>query len=57
MTKEKDFSKLSYEQKNSLVDYAIANEIANLDKCEFLKEITGIDIYKAIQLNRADKEE
>lgn len=52
-----EVAKLSYEQKNSLVDYAIANEIANLDKCEFLKEITGIDIYKAIQLNRADKEE
>lgn len=52
-----EVAKLSYEQKNSLVDYAIAHEIANLDKCEFLKEITGIDIYKAIQLNRADKEE
>lgn len=52
-----EVAKLSYEQKSSLVDYAIANEIANLDKSEFLKEITGIDIYKAIQLNRADKED
>lgn len=51
-----EISKLSHEQINSLVDYAIANEIADLDKTEFLKEKTGIDIYKAIQLNRADRE-
>lgn len=52
----KEIDKLSHEQINSLVDYAIANEIADLDKTEFLKEKTGIDIYKAIQLNRADRE-
>ena len=51
-----EISKLSHEQINSLVDYAIANKIADLDKTEFLKEKTGIDIYKAIQLNRADRE-
>ena len=51
-----EISKLSHEQINSLVDYAIANEIADLDKTEFLKEKNGIDIYKAIQLNRADRE-
>ena len=51
-----EISKLSHEQINSLVDYAITNEIADLDKTEFLKEKTGIDIYKAIQLNRADRE-
>lgn len=48
---------LPYEQINSLVDYAIENEITNLDKSEFLKEITGIDIFKAIQLNRQAKED
>ena len=39
-----EINKLSHEQVNSLVDYAIANEIADLDKTEFLKEKTGIDI-------------
>lgn len=52
-----EVAKLSNEQIKMLVDYAITNEIANFDKCEFLKELTGIDIYKAIQLNRADKED
>lgn len=52
-----EVGKLSYEQINSLVDYAIQNEIANLDKCELLKEKTGIDIIKAIQLNREAKED
>lgn len=52
-----EVNKLSYEQLNSLVDYAIENELANLDKCEFLKEKTQIDIIKAIQLKRDAKEE
>lgn len=52
-----EVDKLSYEQINSLVDYAIDNEITDIDKNEFLKKKTGIDIIKAIQLNRADKEE
>lgn len=49
--------KLSHEQQLGLVDYAIENEIANLDKTEILKELTEIDVYKAIQLKRAAKEE
>ncbi len=49
--------KLSKEQVKDLVDFAIINEVTNLDKCEFLKSITNIDIIKAIQLNRQDKEE
>lgn len=52
-----EVNKLSYEQVNTLVDFAIEKEIANLDKSEFLKEKTGIDIIKAIQLNRQDKED
>ena len=49
--------KLSKEQVKNLVDFAIMNEVTDLDKCEFLKSITNIDIIKAIQLNRQDKEE
>lgn len=50
-------SKLSYEQIQDLVEYAIQNEITNMDKCEYLKKITQTDIIKAVQLNRANKEE
>lgn len=52
-----EVAKLPYEQINNLVDYAIENEITNLDKCDYLKEKTGIDIIRAIQLNRQAKEE
>lgn len=49
-------NELPYEQIQALVDYAIENEIAELDKCEFLKKKGFKDIIKAIQLNRQDKE-
>lgn len=50
-------SELSYEQINNLVDYAIEKEFTDIDKCDLLKEKTGIDIIRAIQLNRQAKEE
>ncbi len=50
-------SKLSKEQVNNLVDYAIQHELTDMDKCEYLKERTEIDIIKAIQLNRQAKEQ
>lgn len=50
-------SALSYEQIQSLADYAIANRLGDIDKTNFIKKICGKDIIKAIQLNDADKEE
>ena len=50
-----EISKLSHEQINSLVDYAIANEIADLDKTEFLKEKTGIDFFQNMSFDDAKK--
>ena len=44
------------EQILNLVDYAIENEYSDINKCDILKEITGIDIISAIRLNREDKE-
>lgn len=52
-----EVKKLSWEQLQDLVDYAIEKEYADMDKCDFLKSLTQIDIIRAIQLNRADKEE
>ena len=39
---------------NELIRYAIENEIANFEKAEILKGMTGIDIISAIKLNRDD---
>ena len=47
---------LGREQIQSLVDYAIENELTDYEKCEFLKEITQTDIIRAVQLNRDNKE-
>lgn len=48
--------KLPYEQIQALVDYAIANELLNMDRCELLKKYTQIDIINAVKLNREMKE-
>ena len=48
---------LKKEQIQSLVDYAIEHEITNFEKCEFLKELTGQDIIRTVQLNHDEKEE
>lgn len=44
------------EQVLNLVDYAIEHEYSDINKCDILKEMTGIDIISAIRLNREDKE-
>lgn len=53
--KEK-LTNLSIEQKKNMVDYAVENEIINLEKCELLKEATGLNIVRMIELNRQNKE-
>ena len=47
---------LTREQIQSLVDYAIEKELTPFDKCEILKQYTQIDIIKAVQLNKSNKE-
>ena len=49
--------KLVPQQILDLVYFAIDNELGDFNKTTFLKEITNIDIMKAIELNRAAKEE
>ena len=49
--------KLSHEQVLDLVDFAIANELIDIDKDNFLKKITNVDIVSAIQLNRQSKDD
>ena len=45
---------LPYDQVIELANYAITNEIANFEKSEVIKQMTGIDIISAIKLNRDD---
>lgn len=47
---------LGREQLQALVEYAIEHELTGYEKCEILKEKTGINIIKAVELNRANKE-
>ena len=47
-------AKLSNDEINNLVDYAIDNEIIDMDKCNYLKSLTGRDIMKTIELSRLD---
>lgn len=51
--KIKEYTK---EQIQNIVKYAVDHEITNFDKCEVLKELTGFDIIKSVQLNHQDKE-
>lgn len=48
---------LKKEQIDSLIDYAIEHEIVDMTRCDILKQMTGRDIVRAIQLNREAKEE
>lgn len=48
---------LKYEQLQQLADYAVANRLADIDKCKIIKELCGRDIIKTIQLHDANEEE
>lgn len=49
-------AKLSKTQVEELAEYAITNEILDLEKSKVIKNLTGRDIIKAVQLNRDSKE-
>ena len=49
-------NKISNEQKQSLVDFAIENELTNMDRCEILKQFTQVNVIRAVELNRKNKE-
>lgn len=48
--------KLSREQQLTLVDFAIQNELTAIDKCDVLKQFTGKDVLKILQLKREAEE-
>lgn len=53
--KEK-LKELPREQIFALVEFAIQNELIDMAKNDVLKEITGIDITRAVQLKRQEEE-
>ncbi len=53
---KKEVSNLTKVQVDSLISYAITNKIVDMEKCEWLKELTGKDILKSIS-QRAEMEE
>jgi hypothetical protein len=49
-------SKLSENQKRELVDYASSQNDVSMDRLGVLKELTGIDVLKVIELKRQKEE-
>lgn len=52
---KKEVANLPAVQVDSLIEYAVENKIANVEKCTFLKELTKKDVLKAIS-NREEIE-
>lgn len=50
---KKELEDLSIDQIKNIVNFAIRNEIVDVNKCEYLKDITHIDILKTISDNKA----
>ena len=40
----------------SLIQYAVDNEIVNIERCDLIKKITGKDIIAMIQFKRSEQE-
>lgn len=53
---KKEITEIPREQIFNLIDYAVEHEYSDINKCDVLKDITGVDIISAIRLNREDKE-
>lgn len=49
---KRELSHLPDTQIDSIIDYAISNEILDSAKCDVLKEITGRDILKAVSVKK-----
>lgn len=49
-------AELKYEQLQTLVDFAIEHRLGDIDKSNYIKQLCGKDIVRAIQLNDLDKE-
>lgn len=53
---EEMLEKLPLEQMRALVDYAVDNKMTDYERCSLIKEASGFDIIKTVELNKADEE-
>ena len=58
---KKEIEKLTQTQVREIVNYAIVNELVDVNKVSYLKDLTGLDIMKSISINhdikKAEEEE
>ena len=58
---KKEIEKLTQTQVREIVNYAIVNELVDVNKVCYLKDLTGLDIMKSISINhdikKAEEEE
>jgi hypothetical protein len=52
----KEINSVSVQQANNVVDYAVANEIMDMKKSDYLKQITGRDIVAILAKRRQEAE-
>lgn len=52
----KEINSVSVQQANNVVDYAVANEIMDMKKSDYLKQITGRDIVAILAKKRQEAE-
>ena len=48
----KEIKELTLTQIKNIINYSIANEIVDVQKCNYLTELTNIDILKTISQNK-----
>lgn len=53
---KKELQMLTRTQIDNLIEYAIKNQLIDIQKCSFLKKLTGRDIISAIKANEEDAE-
>lgn len=51
-----EISKLSQSQLDNVIDYAIANKITVSDKCQYIRDLTKRDIFKAVSRELENEE-
>ena len=54
---KQEIGKYSIDQCKNLADYMLENKLFDYEKCQIVKEITGIDVMKTYEFNKASEVE
>ena len=52
---EEALKKVSHEQVQAFVDYAVEHEIPDINKCGILEKISGVNVLQAIMFHKEEK--